>query len=141
MRARARNTQALAAAALLSALAWTGCFPEPDVNKMKCTEAKGCPSGYACTNTGTEWRCRASVDGSPSPDTPMVTPSDGSSMDGVVRSDGVGLDVGRHFCAIDHHHLTAHGNVAMHRTFDPQISITADTPPNESRLAYHCGSI
>ena len=91
MRARARTTQALVASALLSALAWTGCFPEPDVNKMKCTVAKGCPSGYTCTNTGTEWLCKASVDGSPSPDTPMVTPSDGSSMDGVVRSDGVGL--------------------------------------------------
>jgi len=52
MRARARTTQALVASALLSALAWTGCFPEPDVNKMKCTVAKGCPSGYLCMNTG-----------------------------------------------------------------------------------------
>jgi uncharacterized membrane protein YgcG len=94
MRARARTTQALAAAALLSALAWTGCFPEPDVNKMKCTEAKGCPSGYACTNTGTEWRCSASADGGLSPDTSIVTPSDGSAMDvlDVVRLDGIGSE-------------------------------------------------
>jgi hypothetical protein len=61
---------------------------------MKCTEAKGCPSGYACTNTGTEWRCSASADGGLSPDTSIVTPSDGSAMDvlDVVRLDGIGSE-------------------------------------------------
>jgi poly(3-hydroxybutyrate) depolymerase len=86
MRPSETTTRGLAFFALLVGL--PACFRDPDVNKMKCTPAKGCPDGYQCVSSSGTYRCQATsslgVDGpvSPAGDGPLAPPPyDGAPID------------------------------------------------------------
>jgi alpha-tubulin suppressor-like RCC1 family protein len=43
-----------------AALLFAGCFHDPDIGKITCNQAKGCPTGYTCAVSG---KCCKSADG------------------------------------------------------------------------------
>jgi alpha-N-arabinofuranosidase len=90
MRPRTSGTARLVLISL--ALSWAACFQDPDVSKMKCTLAKGCPEGYACVQTSEGFRCQsagaAGQDGA-APDAPIAPPSSDAAM-----AETAGRDIG-----------------------------------------------
>jgi hypothetical protein len=93
-----RLAQSVVAAGLFLVLPWIACVREPDVTKMKCTTAKGCPPSYVCTDTGSGWYCKSPRDGGPAADVPgfasFDAAADAQHADDAASVDGHDENVG-----------------------------------------------
>jgi len=80
-----RLAQSVVAAGLFLVLPWIACVREPDVTKMKCTTAKGCPPSYVCADTGAGWYCSPPQDGGSTTDASLFPSSDADHVDNHLR--------------------------------------------------------